>query len=77
MTKENQPPNQNLDFGNNQGGHEDLNNLSSSSSSSSSRPPISPYRQLLRFKEAAGLTDPAEFVCPATAKEKDRAAKIL
>jgi hypothetical protein len=31
---------------------------------------------ILRFKEAAGLTDQAEFVCPATAKKKDRAAKL-
>jgi hypothetical protein len=34
------------------------------------------YRQLLRFKEVAGLADQVEFVCPATAKEKDRAAKL-
>jgi hypothetical protein len=76
MTSQFQSPSQNLV-------NTDLNqvidneqNLSSNSSSSSSRPPISAYRQLLRFKEAAGLTDQAEFVCPATAKEKDRAAKL-
>jgi hypothetical protein len=55
---------------------DDEQNLSSSSSSSSSRPPMSAYRHLLQFKEAARLIDQAEFVCPATAKEKDRAAKL-
>jgi hypothetical protein len=51
-------------------------NLRLSSSSSSSRPPISAYRQLLQYKEAAGFTNQAEFVCPGMAKEKDRAAKL-
>jgi hypothetical protein len=31
---------------------------------------------LLQFGEAAKLTDQAEFVCPETAKEKDRVAKL-
>jgi hypothetical protein len=28
------------------------------------------------FKEAAGLMEPAEFVCPGRAKEKDRASEL-
>jgi hypothetical protein len=76
MTSQGQPPSQNS-------GNNDLNqvidneqNVSSSSSSSSSRPPMSAYRHLLQFKEAAGLIDQAEFDCPRMAKEKDRAAKL-
>jgi hypothetical protein len=70
MSNKDQQPSQNLDFDNLQGGHGDLNNLSSSSSSSSSQPPVSAYRTLLRFKEAAGFGNQAEFFCPAMAKKK-------
>jgi hypothetical protein len=59
-----------LDLDNEQGGHVDLNNLSSSLSSSSSRPQVSPYRTLLRFKEAASFGNQAKFFCPAMVKEK-------
>jgi hypothetical protein len=76
MTSQNQPLNQNLDFNNLNSGREDEQNLSSSSSSSSSRPSLLPYQALMRFKKAAALEDQAEFFCPATAKEKDRAAKL-
>jgi hypothetical protein len=67
---------QNSDLNNQNRTRDDGKNPSSSSSSSSSRPPPSNYRQLLMFKEAAGLKEPAEFVCPGMAKEKDRAARL-
>jgi hypothetical protein len=76
MTSEIDPTEQNIDLNNRNRTGDDNQNPSSSSSSSSSRPQISPYRQLLRFKEAAGLMEPAEFVCPGMAKEKDRAIKL-
>jgi hypothetical protein len=76
MTNQNQSPFQNL-------GKDDLNrvrdddqNVSSSSSSSSSRPQMTPYQALTRFRKEVGLENPGEFFCPATAKEKDRAAKL-
>jgi hypothetical protein len=37
---------------------------------------MSPYRHSLQFKEAAGFADQTEFVCPAMAKEKDKAVKL-
>jgi hypothetical protein len=67
MTNQNQPPSQKFEKAKFEGGHDDLNNLSSSSSSSSSLPSLTPYQV---------LENPAEFFCPATAKEKNRAVKF-
>jgi hypothetical protein len=72
MTNEKKSQFQNSDLNNLNRVRDYNKNLSSSSSSSSSQPQISAYRHLLQFKEVAGLTDQAEFVCPATAKEKYR-----
>jgi hypothetical protein len=70
MTSQRNPTEQNLENSDLNKFRDDNQNPSSNSSSSSSRPPISNYRQLLSFKEAAGLTDQSEFVCPGIAKEK-------
>jgi hypothetical protein len=76
MTNQDQPPNQIFEKVKSGGDHDDLNNVSSSSSSSSSRPQITPYQALTRFRKEVGLENPGEFLCPAMAKEKDRAAKL-